>query len=307
MTDTMNPNLDSDEATDEEVSASESFDLASLGIDAMTTPIDVLLKVYREQADICNKYAASLKAGSDDPNDVANVVKANLAKQKKTDPSVASLRAVGSSITEAYFTKTPATSSLLSSAVLLEELENLVSLARDEYNYHYNAAVQALKDEKGIKSTPAEAAVNAKLACIKLKGSKPGQGLINARIMIAQATGMEDQIPSNLYNTTGQRKGFNTDVFPRLPRLDVDNPHVTGVTHRLTFRFKAVGQEEATSIGNATLNDVAHNVVSNGAYRVTGKDISDQLKKAGHGIGATDTEWALEFKSGTLYGKKESV
>lgn len=310
-----------------DVEAAAEFDLRSLGIDPMNTPIEDLLKIYREQAGICSDYTRKQKDGTTDPSSVEGVIKAELKAKLAPTASdevktqVQTLRTIGTNVTEAWFNKTPATVSLLSSAVLLEELRNLVSLMEDEYNYHYQAAVQAEKDAKGIKSTPNETAIRAKLACLKLKGAKPGEGLINARINMAKAMGMEAEIPSDLYKTDGVRQGFNTEVFPRLPRLDIEGTVSNNSTH-LVFRWMPVSAiaklpgdgalgtgtiaNEADMINctETTLNDVAHNVVSSGAYRITGKDLERKLKSAGHGIGATDTEWSIELKTGTLFGKK---
>lgn len=292
-----------EEVSPEAVEASESFDLRSLGIDPMSTPLVDLLKIYREQAGIVNDYATKLKSGVSDPTSVEATIKSNLdraIKSEEASKSVESVKQYASAVVNQVFAKGY---SLLSSRVMLDELKTLVSSMEDEYTYHYNNAVQAKKDELGIKSTPTEAAINAKLACIKLKGTKPGEGLINARIMIAKATGLED-IPSDLYKTGGERNGFNTDVLPRLPRLDVEGATVgTNVTH-LTFRFQPTDATDGTVCTETTLNDVAHNVVSRGAYRVTGKDIERKLKSAKLGIGATDTEWSLVFETGTLFGRK---
>lgn len=310
MSDVQNSDND-DQVSESDAELANEFDIRDLGIDPMQTPISDLLKIYREQVDICRDYADKQKSGSADPNDVGNLVKSKVTKVLKgTDVSdsvkavVNDYRTVGASVAGAFFTKTPATTGLIPAAVMLDELENLVSLMRDEYNYHLNKAIQDEKDAKGIKSTPSETAVRAKLACIKLKGTKPGEGLINARINMAKALGQESEIPENLFKTGGERNGFNTDIFPRLPRLDVEGTTGANVTH-LVFRFQNT-DEDSTPVdcSETTLNDVAHNVISDGSYRVTGKDLERRLKSAGHGIGATDKEWSLEFETGTLFGKK---
>jgi hypothetical protein len=301
MSDLQNNDTE-EEMSEEEKEAVESFDLRTLGVEPMTTPISDLIKLYRENHSIVKSYTDSLKAGKDDPNDVATKIKQKVQKSLKSDEenvkaTVGQYRTVGANLTEAFFSKTPVTSGLLPSAILLEELENLLSLAREEYAYHLNKAIQSEKDRLGIKATPNEAAVTAKLACDKLKT------LIENRCNIAKLMGDEAQIPANLYKTEGQRKGFNTDVLPRSPKLAIDGPVGTNTTH-LVFRWKANDEEETVTLGEVTLADVAHNVVSKGSYRVTGSDLSKMLKKAGYGIGATDIEWSLEFKTGTLYGKK---
>jgi hypothetical protein len=310
-----NDNNDADSVTPEDAEQASEFDLRSLGIDPMNTPLSDLLKIYREQAEICQDYARKQKDGTTDPSSVEGAIKSDVTKYLKGEApedikqTVSDWRTLGTNLTEKvfhYLTSDPRNANLVTSAVLLDELRNCVSLMEDEYNYHYQAAVQAVKDAKGIKSTPSETAIRAKLACIKLKGTKPGEGLINARINMARAMGEEDSIPSDLYKTGGERNVFNTDVFPRLPRLDVEGTISTNSTH-LIFRFAKHGETEqaiAIDCTETTLNDVAHNVVSSGAYRVTGKQIEKDLKKAGHGIGATETEWKLEYKTGTLYGKK---
>lgn len=306
---------------DEAVDA-ENFDLRTLGIDPATTPIATLLSIYRDQVAICNAYSEKLKSNGADPTDVTNVIKAKLKATIKadSDSSVKDLRTIGEAMANDLFI---APLDLTASAVMLEELAHLLDLMRDEYNYHFNAEVQAKKDELGIVATPAESAVRAKLACIKLKGVKPGEGLINARLAMAKVMDDEASIPANLYKTGGIRGGFNTDLLPRLPRLSVEGGAQVGSpsTH-LVFRFMpaefivtlpgdgALGEgtiaNEANMIdcSETTLNDVAHNVVSSGAYRVTGKQVSADLKAKGHGIGATENEWKLEYRTGTLFGKK---
>lgn len=312
MSDEMNySNLEDndDDVSADDLEAAESFSLKDLGIDPRTTPFEDLLKIYREQVGICNDYAAKQKSGSSDPNDVASVLKANVSKTLKGEcapevkATVDSLKSAGSQLAEAVFTKFPVTEGLTQSAVMLEQIENLMSLMRQEYEYHFNKAVQAEKDAKGIKSTPSEQAIRAKLACIKLKGTKPGEGLINARIQMAKV--MDEEIPDNLYKTGGVRNGFNTDIVPRLPRLDIETGTASssGTTH-LVFRFKTTGSEEIVNCAETTYSDVAHNVISKGAYRVSGKDIERKLKSAKLGLGATDTEWNLEFETGTLFGRK---
>jgi hypothetical protein len=311
MSDVQNPN-ETDEVNETDREAAEEFDVRDLGIDPVGTPISDLLKIYRENVEIVKAYAEKVKSGSTDPNDVGNQVKSNVKRTLKLEgvsdevkATVGNLRSVAANVSEAVFNKTPATQGLLESAVMLEAMEELVSLMRDEYAYHYNKAVQAEKDRKGIKSTPSETAIRAKLACIKLKGTKPGEGLINARINMAKALGEDDSIPSDLFKTGGERNGFNTDVFPRLPRLDVEGTTSSKNTH-LAFRWLAKDDPNATdpmTLNQTTLNDVAHDVISSGAYRVTGKDIERRLKAEKLGIGATKEEWSLTFETGTLYGK----
>jgi hypothetical protein len=301
MSETINPNVNdnNDDDSSEDLEEAKSFDLRSLGIEPMTTPIADLVKLYNDNHGIVKSYSDKQKRGESDPNAVETVIKSNLKKTIEAKPeNVQAYRAVGEKVSNAFFTSTPVASSLLASAVLLEELENLLSLAKDEYQYHYAKAVQTEKDRLGIKSTPSESAVTAKLACIQLRT------LIENRVNIAKLMGDEASIPENLFKTEGQRKGFNTEVLPRTPRLDIEGNSSGVHTSHLTFRFKATGSEEVTDCSETTLHDVAHNVVSNGAYRVTGKQVAADLKKNGHGIGATDTEWSLEYKTGTLYGKK---
>lgn len=317
MTDTNNTNGTEDDVNEAEVEASKSIDLRSLGIDPLSTPIADLVKLYRENHAIASDYLAKQKAGKDDPNDVSSIVKSNVKRITETkadsDPNssqsklagqVAVLRTVGATITDTFFSTTPVTSGLIQSAVLLSELENLVAMARDEYQYHFNKSVQAMKDEKGIKSTPNEAAVTAKLTCVQLRN------LIENRVNIAKMMGTESDIPSNLLKTEGVRKGFNTDTLPRVPRLEIGENAAQSPSTHLVFRFIAEGNPAGLNVDEdgvcteTTLNDVAHNVVSSGSYRWTGKEIAAKLQKIGVGLGATDTEWSLEFKTGTLYGKK---
>lgn len=309
----MSDTFETDNVTPEDAEQAAEFDLRSLGIDPMNTPLSDLLKIYREQHGICQDYVTKQKSGTADPDSVEAVIKSDVVKYLKGDApedikqTVGQWRELGSNLTEKvfhYLTSDPRNANLVSAAVLLDELRNTLSLMEDEYAYHYANAVQAVKDAKGIKSTPNETAIRAKLACIKLKGTKPGEGLINARINMARAMGMEDSIPTDLYQTGGVRNTFNTDVFPRLPRLDVEGTLSNNTTH-LVFAFKPTDGER-TDCTETTLNDVAHNVISSGAYRVTGKQVAADLKKAGKGIGATDEEWSLTYKTGILFGKKSS-
>jgi hypothetical protein len=294
-----------DETSEEDTAAAENIDLRSLGVDPLSTPISDLLKLYRENHATVQDYAKKQKSGKSDPNDVSQIVKANVTKVLKSDDTevkarVSSVREVGSAIADETFSSLEKMNGLVPATVLLDELRNLVSLVEDEVRYHFDNAVQKMKDEKGIKETPSESAIVAKLTCVKLRS------LIENRVNIAQLVD-PSSIPDNLLKTAteGKRGGFNTEVFPKTPRLDMGDaaPSPSSSVH-LVFRFvKSDGTEVAIPDGT-TLRQVAHDYISSGAYRVTGREVEQLLKKSGYGIGATDTEWSLSFKTGVLYGKK---
>lgn len=287
--------IDETNENNEEVQeAAKEFDIRSLGIEPMTESIENLVKVYNENQAVVKAYADSLKTGKTDPSSVDSIVKNNL-KQAVTSETetVGKVRSFAESLGGSLF---GAQYNLLSAEVMVQELENLLSLMRDERDYHLNNAIQTEKDKLGITSTPSEEASTATVACEALKG------MIKLRCEMTTYDPKSGTIPANLFKTEGVRKGFNTDVLPRTPSISLTRSNVSS-TH-LSFRWQASGTEEATDLTETTLNDVAHNVISKGTYRVTGKDLATSLKKNGHGIGATDTEWELSFKTGTLYGKK---
>lgn len=300
-------NNSTDEISAEENEAAKSIDLRAMGIDPMNTPIDQLLKHYRTEVDTVKAFTKAMKEGVSDPDSVDAIVKTRIGKLLKcegtTEEQTAGIRSIRESIqtnvVAPLFTDSGATNSIVSAAVVLDELRSLVAAMEDEYSYHLNKSIQSEKDKRGIKSTPSETATTAKLTAVALSN------LVKARLAMAEAMSEEIGI-TNLYKTDGVRKGFNADVFPRLPKLDSDGPVSANSTH-LTFRWLVSGGNEETDIiecEETTLNDVAHNVVSSGSYRVTGKDVSAMLKKAGHGIGATESEWSLTFKTGVLKGRK---
>lgn len=302
----------------EETEAVDSFDLTSVGIEPMTTPIADLVKIYNENHAIVKSYTDKQKKGVSDPNAVDTVVKSKLkeaVKSEQAKPAVDSLRSyVEEAFTERTFNYNGGLN-LLSAEVMLSELENLVSLVKYERDYHLNKAIQSEKDKRGIKSTPSESATTAKLACESILG------LIKTRIKIAdmyagipnlpESEKAKHVVPSNLLKTGGQRGGFNADVLPRSPQLKIEGQGSASTTH-LVFRFQPGDANvehpaDIVACSETTLNDVAHNVVSQGAYRVTGKDIERKLKEAkltGSTLGATAEEWSIEFKTGTLFGKK---
>jgi hypothetical protein len=289
-------NVEENNVTAEETEASREIDLESFGITPSTDPIETLLKFYNENVDIVKAYTKRRAETGGDANDPTNVIKAELGKMVKADetkPIREAISSGGTNLAERIFSRDY---DLVTSDLMLNELKTLVSMMEDERQYHFDRAVQAEKDKLGIKSTPAESAVVAKLTAMKL------DEWLRLRIQMAKLEGKG--IPENLFKTGGERNGFNTDVYPRLPKLDVDGPVSSTNSTHLVFRFKASGSEEIVDCAETTLNDVAHNVISQGAYRISGKTVAKKLKDAKLGIGATDEEWQLEFKTGVLFGKK---
>lgn len=299
------PTEDNEDVTPEETAAAEAISLKDLGIEPLTTPIPTLLKIYRENHSTVQEYVKKQKSATKaDATDPHNLVKNRVESAIKSEEAKAIIEDVNITA-EAVAERTFAIPhNLLTSTVLLSELENLVSLLREEVRYHFDAAVQKEKTKQGITSTPAESAVQAKLVCVKLRS------LIENRVNIAKMMDME--LPSDLFKVAeeGKRGGFNTEVFPKTPRLEteVSSTTVSSSAH-LRFRFVPVSPDgtdlEPIAVPDGmTLRQVAHDFVSAGAYRVSAQTIESMLKKAGHGIGATDTEWSLSFKTGTLYGMR---
>lgn len=302
-----NVNENNDEISAEESEAAKNVDLRAIGIEPSSTPIPDLLKFYREAVEVVKSFTTKAKEGTTDPDSVDSIVKNRVSKVLKCDGTseevttqVRSLRdAIQNSVTQPIFEKSGATSNLIASAVVLDEMRNLLSMLEDEYAYHLNKSIQSEKDAKGITHTPSETAVTAKLTAIALK--KLLEVRINQdKIMPELDPNYVATMPDNLYRTEGTRKGFNTDVFPRLPRLDVEGGTVGTQSTHLEFEWNG------EAVSETTLNDVAHNHISKGSYRVTGKQVHQDLRKAGHGIGATNEWWTLEYKTGTLKGRKAS-
>lgn len=289
---------ESNSITPEEAEASKEINLSDYGIEPTTDPFEDLLKFYREQVEVVKAYTKRKAETGGDANDPVNVIKASLSKQAKADENKTLRENIsngGNTLAERIFSQSY---TLLTSDLMLNELKTLVSMMEDERQYHFDKAVQTEKDRLGIKSTPSETAITAKLVATQL------DEWLRLRVQMAKLKG--ESLPDNLYKTGGERNGFNTEVYPRLPKLDVDGPvNSTNSTH-LVFRFKANGSDEIVECSETTLNDVAHNIISNGAYRVSGKTVAKMLKDAKLGIGATDEEWQLEFKTGVLFGRKAS-
>jgi hypothetical protein len=308
MNEPIEPTNDqADEVSADEVEESKTIDIRKLGIEPLSTPIPAIAKVYRKFVEYVRKHNEAKKGEKADPSDptVSTTAKLKSAVATKDGELAATVSAIRShvrgNVAESFFGTLEKDNTLLTSYVALEELRSLLSDAEDNHDYYFARAVQAEKDRLGITVTPDEEAVTAKLTAVALNN------LLQNRINIAQAMG--DELPEGLFKTSDAgRVSFNTDIIPRLPKLDMGDaaPRKSVSNVRLAFRFVSNGTEVPVP-ANYTLNDVAHNVVSKGAYRVSGARIAGLLKEAKLGLGATKEEWSLSFETGTLYGKAVSV
>lgn len=297
---------ETDDVTPEENEQSKSVDVRALGIEPLSTPIPTIAKIYRATVKRVQDFNEARKAEKKDPKDPVVIVQNRVTESAKSDNDslklmVTQTENLSFQVRDLLFSNLEKSNGILPAYVMVREIENLLSDVKDNYSYYFNKAVQAEKDRQGITVTPSESAVSDKLTAIKLRS------LIENRVNIAEAMG--DDLPENLFKVSDAgRKGFNTDVVPRLPKLDMgDAAPKSYSTLRLAFRFIDVDEQEVPVPADSTLNDVAHNIVSRGSYRVTGEQIAARLKKEGYGLGATDSEWSLVFKSGTLFGKKVSA
>jgi len=295
---------DTDDVSAEEQEQAKTVDVRALGIEPLSTPIPTIAKVYRSFVVKVQKFNENRKAEKADPKDPVTIVQNRINESAKSDNEalknlVSSASAITDQVRELLFTEMEKNNSLLPAYVVLNEMKTLLSDVDDNFRYFFNRAVQAEKDRQGISVTPSEEAIADKLTAIKLRS------LIENRVNIAEAMG--DELPDNLFKVSDAgRKGFNTDLVPRLPKLDMGDaaPKNYSSLH-LVFRFVDNENNEVEIPDTVrTLDDVAHSVVSRGGYRVTGEIVAQRLKKEGHGIGATDKEWSLVFKTGTLFGKK---
>lgn len=298
-----------DDVTPEENEQAKTVDVRALGIEPLSTPIPTIAKFYRQFVKSVQDFNESRKAEKKDPKDPVVIVQNRLAESAKSDNEglktiVAAADSIGEQVRDLLFTELDKCNGMLAAHVMVQQVKGLLSDVQDNLDYYFNRAVQAEKDRQGITVTPSESAVTDKLTAIKLRS------LIENRVNIAEAMG--DELPDNLFKVSDAgRKGFNTDLVPRLPKLDMGDAAPKPYSSlRLAFRFEVEdndcedGVREVVVPADSTLNDVAHNIVSSGGYRVTGEMIAARLKKEGYGIGATDEEWSLIFKTGTLYGKK---
>lgn len=252
------------------------------------------------------KFNENRKAEKADPKDPVTIVQNRLTESAKSDNEslkliVSGTKSIADQVRELLFTELDKSNGMLAAHVMVQEMKTLLSDVDDNFRYYFDRAVQVEKDRQGISVTPSEEAIADKLTAIKLRS------LIENRVNIAEAMG--DELPENLFKISDAgRKGFNTDLVPRLPKLDMgDAAPKSYASLHLAFRWQAEGSETPVVLEDSpTLNDVAHNFVSQGAYRITGETIAARLKKEGYGIGATDAEWSLVFKTGTLFGKKSS-
>lgn len=311
MSDQITPenNDQTDDVSAEEAEQAKTVDVRSLGIEPLSTPIPTIAKVYRSFVTKVQTFNENRKKEKADPKDPVVIVQNRITESAKSDNE--SLKAIVSStqnialqVRDLLFSELDKSNGMLAAHVMVQEMKALLSDVQDNSDYYFNKAVQVEKDRQGIVVTPSEEAVADKLTAIKLRS------LIENRVNIAEAMG--DELPDNLFKISDAgRKGFNTDVVPRLPKLDMgDAAPKSYSTLRLAFRFQENGatDEQILNVDESyTLNDVAHNVVSRGGYRITGETIAARLKKEGYGIGATDDEWSLVFKTGTLFGKKVSA
>lgn len=295
-----------DDVTSEEAEQAKSIDVRALGIEPLSTPILSIAKVYSTVVKKVQTFNEGRKAEKADPKDPVTIVQNRINESAKSDNQslraiVTSAQNIAEQVRDLLFTELEKSNGMLAGHVLLSEVKTLLSDVDDNFRYYFDRAVQEEKDQRGITVTPSEEAVSDKLTAIKLRS------LIENRVNIAEAMG--DDLPENLFRISDAgRKAFNTDIVPRLPKLDMGDaaPRTYSSLH-LVFRFEDNGGKEIPLPEDIrTLNDVAHNVVSRGGYRVTGEMIAARLKKEGHGIGATDKEWSLVFKTGTLYGRKSA-
>lgn len=306
MSETQNndqTNDQTDEVSAEEQEQAKNIDVRALGIEPLSTPIPTIAKVYRTFVKKVQTFNENRKAEKADPKDPVTIVQNRLAESVKSDNEglksiVLNTRSISEQVRDLLFSELEKNNGMLAASVMVDEMKALLSDVQDNASYYFNRAVQAEKDRQGITVTPSEEAVADKLTAVKLRS------LIENRVNIAEA--MDDELPEGLFKVSDAgRKGFNTDIVPRLPKLDMgDAAPKSYVSTHLVFRFQPEGSEEIVPCEETTINDVAHNIVSKGGYRVTGETVAARLKKEGHGIGATDSEWSLVFKTGTLYGKK---
>lgn len=306
---TQNPTVndtDTDDVSADEQEQAKTIDVRALGIEPLSTPIPTIAKVYRSFVTKVQTFNENRKKEAKDPKDPVTIVQNRVNESAKSDnESLKALRVnaenIVSDVRELLFSELEKNNGLLPAHVVLSELKTLLSDVDDNYRYFFNRAVQAEKDRQGISVTPSEEAVQDKLTAVKLRS------LIENRVNIAEAMG--DELPDNLFKVSDAgRKSMNTDIVPRLPKLDMGDaaPKNYSSLH-LVFRFVDNENNEVEIPESVrTLDDVAHSIVSRGGYRVTGETIAARLKKEGHGIGATDKEWSLVFKTGTLFGKKSS-
>jgi hypothetical protein len=307
MSENTTTNLDeTEEVTAEESEASKSVDVRALGIEPLQTPIPVIAKVYRGLVETVKKFTTAVREGKSETNDpgVAAKKKLETALTSK-DENIVSVRTwadnLVAKVSGVIFTDLEADNTLLTSYLVLQSVKSLVADLEDNHDYFFNRAVQSEKDRLGITVTPSEEAIQAKLACIKLND------LLQNRINIAKA--MDEELPTDLFKTSDAgRVSLNTDIIPRIPKLDMGDAKSasSSTSTRLAFRFVNDNDEEVTVPADWTLNDVAHNLVSRGSYRKSGRTIERMIKdlKLSSSIGATDEEWKLTFSTGVLFGKK---
>ncbi len=314
MSEMTNPTTDSeeevtDDVTADEIAESKNIDVRSLGIEPLASPISEIAAVLTKQVGIVTSFVKTQKDGRNETTDPVFATSAKLKRAIADEKNETVLKTksvvqdLASSVAEALFTSLESGNTLLSSKLVLDAVSSIVDDLRDNHEYFFNRAVQAEKDRLGITVTPSEEAVRAKLTCIKLRD------LIENRINIARA--MDEDVSEFVKVSETGRQNLNTDIIPRVPKLDLGDSTPKSVNStRLAFRWIPTNSTSDDEENNGevdpswTLNDVAHNLVSKGAYRVSGATIAEMLKKAKLGIGATEKEWELTFQTGTLYGKK---
>lgn len=308
----INNDDEGQEVTAEEIEQSKSVDLRALGIEPLQTEIPALLKFYRAVCSRVKGFQASLKDGRNETTDpeyaVTKKLERGVASKDENQVKVRTeIHNAAVAIADVLWEAVEADNTLFTSLLWINELQSVLDDLKDNHDYFFANAVQNMKTKLGVSVSPSEEAIQAKLTAIKL------DELIRNRINIAKA--MELELPENLWKTSeAGRVGFNADLFPRIPKLEMGDaaPKSKVSSVRLAFRWvtpAGVPADEQTEVSvpaEWTLNDVAHNLVSKGSYRVSGRTIEKMLKDAKLGIGATDNEWSLDFQTGTLYGKKGS-
>lgn len=264
--------------------------LSSLNVEPMTTPMEVIAKLYREQVSIIDEHNEKLRKGSADDD----VTKAAKSQFVENDPILDDILAEMADKLFSYVSANPA-----SALVAHARAKNFVDAVNEEKKYRLDAAIREAKQKFGQDSTQSEVAQDAYTAHLVLLD------LLNMRKGLVEAGYSQENISSLMSETKGGKRRFVSDSVPNKRNLDdgsgIRNKGRNAKASRVQFVWTTSEGNVTLPIGT-TLADIAHTCVSQGSYRVSVSDLDDAIKAQGDKVYTPEGD-SIRFSTGTLSGR----
>lgn len=177
-----------------------------------------------------------------------------------------------------------------------KEVDTFISEFKTELDWHL------MKAEAIVNGGVEVDAPDTNQTEINAKGIR---GLLALKCEFVGLTGI-GEVPANLFKTGDSGKvGLNPDVMPRLPKSAGSAPagRYAKLRHMEFVVSLRDGRNFIFNAGETTLGDIAHDLLSRGANRVTRTTIEDALKKDGVKMITTADWWTFETWTGTVCGR----